>query len=218
MNMTEYKDWAPTGFDRKGLNLPDQQDWVVLISTNRDDDLLGESNWHVAQQMLDGLDGWEIHSFGHWACGWVETILVDPKSDAYKVALEISNSLESYPILDECDFSQREYNQFLEDVDDFMAYDIESMLEEECQVVFKGNLEDLKAPGMHKFYKDNKLWNCEYWQEVTLRDIVTDIASENETVFRHDTIQQSIDVIAEWLTTFFETTVDEHNYTTVVVQ
>ena len=27
---TRYRDFAPTGFDSKGLGLPDQQDWFVL--------------------------------------------------------------------------------------------------------------------------------------------------------------------------------------------
>jgi len=50
----------------------------------------------------------EVHRFGHWACGWFEIILVRPDTNAAKTAEEIEAALADYPILDECDHSERE--------------------------------------------------------------------------------------------------------------
>lgn len=55
--------------------------------------------------------GW-VYDFraSHWACGWVETILVrdDAPEEILQAAGEIVASLEDYPVLDEEDFSRRE--------------------------------------------------------------------------------------------------------------
>jgi type II secretory pathway component PulJ len=97
--IVQYKDYAPTTFDACGL--PDRQDWYVApCSTNRDAEPLQRSNWRVQQTMLAHLET-EIHRFGHWACGWVEVLLVAP-SDAAKADLaKIADSLADYPVLSE---------------------------------------------------------------------------------------------------------------------
>ena len=48
--------------------------------------------------------------FGHWACGWFELILVNPASDKHlKIAYQIKQDLDAYPVLDDDDYSEREY-------------------------------------------------------------------------------------------------------------
>lgn len=118
---TRYADWSPTQFDTKGLNVANQQDWLVLesVGRNRDNENhpLVASNWgetikalsKCSEQADDGNGGdWEILSFGHWACGWFEIIIVRPDSAAHTVAGEIECALSDYPVLNESDYSERE--------------------------------------------------------------------------------------------------------------
>src|SRR5258708_27016360 len=52
---------------------------------------------------------YEERTFGHWANGWFSLLLVRPNTPAHKVAEEIESALDGYPVLDESDFSDREY-------------------------------------------------------------------------------------------------------------
>src|SRR5262245_4928699 len=78
--LQKYADYRPTGFDRRGLNLPDQQQWLLApCSRNRDSSLLEQSNFDVCLKALGGeSETVEVHRFGHWGCGWFELILVAP--------------------------------------------------------------------------------------------------------------------------------------------
>lgn len=109
-DLPNYGDWSPTGMDHKGLNLPDRQAWKVGPSRTRDSEIITESNFKAALASLGGeSETVEVHSFGHWACGWFEIIIVDPSDDAAMTALgEVVCALENYPILDEHDVSERE--------------------------------------------------------------------------------------------------------------
>lgn len=88
----------------------ERPDWVVSVSRSRDSDLMQESNFDAALEMLGGVgENVVVERFGHWACGWFELILVNPKSERHvQIAKEIKESLEDYPLLDESDFSERE--------------------------------------------------------------------------------------------------------------
>jgi hypothetical protein len=108
--MQTYREYSPTSFDTKGLLLPDQQDWFVVIGRNRDSGHLDNSNFDSALASMGGeSDDVEIHNFGHWACGWLEIIIVRPNTDASRTAEEIRERLENYPVLDEHDYCEREY-------------------------------------------------------------------------------------------------------------
>ncbi len=107
--MQLYKDYAPTACDTKGLGLPDKQNWLVLLGKNRDSSLLEKSNFDIALERLGGeSDDVEVCRFGHWACGWIEIVIVNPESKAAKIADDIENQLEDYPALDEDDWTTRE--------------------------------------------------------------------------------------------------------------
>lgn len=88
----------------------DKPDWVVSVGRNRDSDLMAESNFDTALEMLGGAGkNVVVERFGHWACGWFELILVNPKSEKHvRIAKEIRDSLADYPLLDESDYSNRE--------------------------------------------------------------------------------------------------------------
>jgi hypothetical protein len=66
----------------------------------------------------------EVHRFGHWGPGWFEIIIVDPSdSERVEIATDIENRLEDYPILDETDFSEREWNEKQEYWDNCSMWD-----------------------------------------------------------------------------------------------
>jgi hypothetical protein len=111
MKLQTYREYQPTQFDRKGLGLPDQGDWIVVpVGRNRDSDALGESNFRVAVQTLGGeSETVEVHRFGHWACGWFEILIAHPDRRADVEA--IAKRLDNYPILNEDDFSALEYER-----------------------------------------------------------------------------------------------------------
>jgi hypothetical protein len=108
---TLYKDWAPTVFDSKGLMLDDRQDWIVVpVMQTRDSGPLDESNFAAALRILGGeSETVEVHRFGHWGPGWFEIIIAAPEL-ADKVD-EIEASLADYPVLDESDYSEREWEK-----------------------------------------------------------------------------------------------------------
>jgi hypothetical protein len=111
--MELYKTHRPTGFDNAGVGSESHGigEFLVLLGRNRDSDILTESNFAQALQALGGeSNSVQVHRFGHWACGWYELILIDP-SDAAALAIaeDIEASLSDYPVLNDEDFSNREY-------------------------------------------------------------------------------------------------------------
>ena len=88
----------------------DRPDWIVVVGQNRDSDNMQESNFAAALEMLGGESkNVSIERFGHWGCGWFELLLVNPKSiKSVKIAMQIKQSLNDYPILDQNDYYERE--------------------------------------------------------------------------------------------------------------
>lgn len=88
--------------------------WLVVpISITRDtEDPLTLSNWETILRSLKAIDpdgaDHETHRFWHWGPGWFEIILVRPDSKCAIEAQECADAIESYPILDEHDFSEKE--------------------------------------------------------------------------------------------------------------
>lgn len=105
--MKSYRDWAPTPFDVKGLNCEDRQNWLVApCSQNRDSCALARSNFEAQIKRLGGESATvEVHRFGHWACGWLEIVIVKPESKAAEECDRIESELEDYPVLDEDHYS-----------------------------------------------------------------------------------------------------------------
>lgn len=107
---TTYAQFAPTAFDPKGLGLDDRQDWIVApVSRTSDSGPLSESNFITAVKIFGGeSDTVEIHRFGHWGPGWFEIVLVHPSLASEVEKME--DALNDYPVLDDDDFSAREYD------------------------------------------------------------------------------------------------------------
>lgn len=101
----------------------------VIGWADRGDDILEESNFHAALAELEGAATDEEHVFrgssGHWLVGNLEQVWVQVYEDetreeftaAFIAAVEIQEALKDYPILDESDFSEREWKRFEENTD-----------------------------------------------------------------------------------------------------
>jgi hypothetical protein len=131
--MQRYKDYRPSACDMAGLGLDDQQDWFVVAGRNRDSCVLAESNFASALKRLGGeSDTCQVCRFGHWACGWLEIVLLSPEREAEGAAIE--NALADYPILDESDFSERECELEFSCWPAYGARDMVSMLVENFEL------------------------------------------------------------------------------------
>jgi hypothetical protein len=122
--MQTYGKFQPTAFDPRGLALDDQQHWLVLpVGQNRDSGPLDQSNFAQALEALGGeSEDVEVHNFGHWACGWFEIIIVNPSNlKLVAIAEDIERALMDYPVLNDEDLSQREWEDFCESWDSYGA-------------------------------------------------------------------------------------------------
>ena len=172
--MQTYSQFRPTQFDACGLALSDQQDWLVLpVIQTRDSGALEQSNFAAALERLGGESEMvQVHRFGHWGPGWFEIIIVSPAGmDLVKIAEDIERTLEDYPVLDEMDFSNREYESFLRDWPSWAAHDFCRMLLDafklrELSHVYDFML-DIDADTWREFYSDTL--NGETWSDNNTR-------------------------------------------------
>jgi hypothetical protein len=122
---------------------PDWSNWCTIVTRHRDSDILGESNWECAVDILEtaanrvgqrrctlNIDPpWISNVAGksdtrepvrciqtatdsHWAVGWCEALRVhkDSPPSILRAADDIRRRLADYPILDESDYSKREWS------------------------------------------------------------------------------------------------------------
>jgi len=104
---------SPSSFDTINNyvgNMPDPS-LLCLMAITRDSDILQESNWACALELLGGeSDSVQIIRIGHWACGWIDYLCIVEGSDKEAIAEKIEEDINCYPILDEGDYSERETN------------------------------------------------------------------------------------------------------------
>jgi hypothetical protein len=141
MRTTEVSDWSDVeaaaeqmvgnwqAFDSfvwfRGYDLEDADRWMLWYTSHRDAGLLAQSNETAINERLkpfsEGDDPdvvFESHS--HWAVGHVDGFSIrvfrndGTIADAFREFCEIKEALENYPVLDEADYSNREYEATLE--------------------------------------------------------------------------------------------------------
>ena len=97
-------------------DVDDIKEYLIVLSQTRDSQILDQSNFDCALKLLGGeSETVHIHRFGHWACGWFEHLLVDPKdTKAVEIAESIECSLYEYPVLNDSDYSDRCYSEIYE--------------------------------------------------------------------------------------------------------
>ena len=95
--------------------------YYVFLSQTRDSDALTRSNFECALDIIKNVGDHPIavaHE-RHWACGWLETILIPQENiDAVEVAQKMLDKLEDYPILNEEHYYELEYLE--NDEEDFL--------------------------------------------------------------------------------------------------
>jgi hypothetical protein len=106
-------DSRPTQFDRSVASVsrePQFNSWFVVAFRSRDSKALEVSNFECALAILAPFnDDAKVLSFGHWACGWYETLVVNPDNkEACKEADDILRALADYPVIDDEHHSAKE--------------------------------------------------------------------------------------------------------------
>lgn len=89
-------------------------DYYVFLGHHRDSDNLDNSNFDTALALLGGESETVVKVCeNHWAVGWVEWIAIHESDDtALQLADDIKAKLSDYPVLDEEDYSEREWKDF----------------------------------------------------------------------------------------------------------
>lgn len=104
----------PSGFDSLSNYLGEvpESKWLCLLTQTRDSDALSRSNFRSALKELGGeSDSVRIDRFWHWACGWWEALSVLEGSEAHKKAIQIEADLNDYPVVDEQDYSELQWEE-----------------------------------------------------------------------------------------------------------
>lgn len=107
--------------------LDDADNWTIVYTYHRDSGLLDQSNAAAIEKALapfldgDEPDAIEEHH-RHWACGWIDGFAIRVfrnarVTKAFRTYMEIRDRLDDYPVLDEEDYCQREYEATLENFD-----------------------------------------------------------------------------------------------------
>ena len=92
------RDWSGVAIDPCGVH--------------RDSDALDRANHATATATLDAAHArYTVPEFGHWAVGWMREIALDSgDASATRVAAELREQLESYPVLDDDAYSALEWS------------------------------------------------------------------------------------------------------------
>lgn len=106
--------------------MEDAQDWAIIYTHNRESGLLDQSNAKVIAEELEPFAEGDdpdvvFESHSHWAVGHVDGFSVRvfrnrQITEAFKNYHALAERLADYPILDECDYSDREYEATLENI------------------------------------------------------------------------------------------------------
>ena len=91
-------------------------EYYVLLGQHRDSHLVDQSNFSCALDRLGGESETVIVvRSGHWAVGWVESLLIhESDSEAIAEGEKIQAEIADYPVLDDSDYSDREYRRVMD--------------------------------------------------------------------------------------------------------
>jgi hypothetical protein len=119
--------WTCFVWDRE-RDLDDPDNWAIVYTHNRDSGLLAQSNADAINKAMEPFTDTDdpdviFESHDHWACGHVDGFSIRVNrcgqiTDAFKTYHEITEQLADYPILDEGDYSEREFEATIENIND----------------------------------------------------------------------------------------------------
>jgi hypothetical protein len=113
--------------------------YVAPISNGRDtEDSVTLSNWRVIGGALEKLAKHEesgVHNFGHWAVGWYELWLIhESDTAALQCADQWAAALDSYPVADESDLGEIEFEAESEAWENWGRSEWRDIVEKELQL------------------------------------------------------------------------------------
>ncbi len=122
-----WQQWACFVWDRE-RDLDDPDAWAIIYTHHRDSTLLDISNADAISKAMEPFtDGDDpdvvMESHDHWAVGHVDGFSIrvyrdSQITDAFKTYHDLAESLADYPVLDEQDYSRREYEATLDNLTD----------------------------------------------------------------------------------------------------
>jgi len=105
----------------------DAEQWAIIYTSNRDSGLIDQSNSAVIAKAMEQFSKGKypsvvFESHSHWLVGHVDGFSVQVYrrgkiTKAFRTYFELQEQLEAYPILDESDYSDREFAATLENID-----------------------------------------------------------------------------------------------------
>jgi hypothetical protein len=108
--------------------LDDADNWAIFYTHNRDSGLLDQSNAAVIHDEMTKFGEGEdpdvvFESHSHWAVGHVDGFSVRVFKDgriteAFRKYYELEQQMDAYPVLDDSDYSDREYEATLDNIKD----------------------------------------------------------------------------------------------------
>lgn len=121
--LEEVHSWDACYYGERG-------DWLIVYTHHRDSSILEERNWAAMLAELGGEGGTTaVERSGHWAVGWVEYLVLHPRATKkLRRAVELTEALEDYPVLDEEDLSECEYEAYSEGWDSWGRADYRQAL------------------------------------------------------------------------------------------
>jgi len=109
-------------------DLRDANQWAVIYTHHRDSGLLDQSNASVIQRAMQPFtegDDPDVVQEGHshWAVGQIHGFSVrvfkqGSITEAFETYHELAQQMDDYPILDESDYSDREYEATIQNIKD----------------------------------------------------------------------------------------------------
>jgi hypothetical protein len=109
-------------------DLDEPGDWAVLYTQHRDSGLIDQSNASVIEDALQPFTEGDdpdvvMESHSHWAVGHIDGFSVrvfrdGEITDAFRCYHELAERIDDYPLLYESDYSDREYQATLENIND----------------------------------------------------------------------------------------------------
>lgn len=113
-------------FRESEIEEPDN--WAIIYTSNRDSGLLDQSNAESIAEALKAISETDdvdvvFESHNHWACGHIDGFSIrvyrnGEITEAFRCYHGLSEQLDGYPVLDEEDYSRREYEATLENLSD----------------------------------------------------------------------------------------------------
>ena len=112
----------------RSRDLDDADRWAILYTHNRDSGLLDQSNAAAIEKVMEPFTETDdpdvvFESHSHWAVGHIDGMSIRVFRDgqitkAFQAYHALAERLADYPILDEEDYSRREFDQTLANLPD----------------------------------------------------------------------------------------------------